>query len=41
MMEVAPTQGDLIPVLKAQAERAKEKKLRPVAYFYADWVPPL
>ena len=37
---MAPTQGDLIPVLTAQAERAREKKLRPVAYFYADWCPP-
>jgi thiol-disulfide isomerase/thioredoxin len=38
--EVAPTQGDLVPVLVTQAQRARDKNLRPVAYFYADWCPP-
>lgn len=40
LTELAPTQGDLIPLLRAQVERARAKQLRPVIEFYADWCPP-
>jgi thioredoxin-like negative regulator of GroEL len=40
MTELAPTQGDLLTQLKTHVERAKAKKLQPVAEFYADWCPP-
>ncbi len=29
-----------MPLLRAQAERARAKKLQPVVEFYADWCPP-
>lgn len=38
--ELAPTQGELTPLLVTQFERAKTKQLRPVVEFYADWCPP-
>lgn len=38
--EIAPTQGELIAQLKVHVERAKAKRLIPVAEFYADWCPP-
>jgi thiol:disulfide interchange protein len=40
MTEIAPTQGDLVTQLKTHVERAKAKRLVPVAEFYADWCPP-
>ena len=40
LMELAPTQGDLTPLLRAQVERARVKSLRPLVEFYADWCPP-
>jgi thiol-disulfide isomerase/thioredoxin len=40
LTELAPTQGDLTPLLRTAAERAREKGLRPVIEFYADWCPP-
>jgi thiol-disulfide isomerase/thioredoxin len=40
LTELAPTQGDLTPLLLAQVDRARTKQLRPVIEFYADWCPP-
>jgi thiol-disulfide isomerase/thioredoxin len=40
MVELAPTQGDLAPLLRDISARAKEKGLRPVVEFYADWCAP-
>src|SRR6185503_12432154 len=40
LVELAPTQGDLLPLLREHAARAREKKLRPFAEFYADWCAP-
>ena len=40
MTELAPTQGDLTPLLRAQFERARGKQLVPLVEFYADWCPP-
>lgn len=39
-IELAPTQGDLKPLLHDEAARAKAKGLTPLLYFYADWCPP-
>jgi thioredoxin-like negative regulator of GroEL len=39
-MELAPTQGDLLPLIRAQVERARGKQLTPVVEFYADWCAP-
>lgn len=39
-MELAPTQGDLLPLLRDEHQRARAKGLVPVVYFYADWCPP-
>jgi thiol-disulfide isomerase/thioredoxin len=38
--ELATTEGDLPPLLKSEAERAKQRGLTTIAYFYADWCPP-
>lgn len=35
--ELAPTQGDLTPLLQVQGEYGRGKQLHPVAYFYAEW----
>ena len=40
VVELAPTQGDLAPLLHDISVRAKEKGLRPVVEFYADWCAP-
>jgi hypothetical protein len=40
LTEVAPTQGDLVPLLRAQVDRARDKQLRPLIEFYADCCPP-
>jgi thiol-disulfide isomerase/thioredoxin len=40
LTELAPTQGQLTPLLVAQAERARGKGLVPLVEFYADWCPP-
>ena len=32
--------GDLLPLLRDHAARAREKKLRPFVEFYADWCKP-
>jgi thiol-disulfide isomerase/thioredoxin len=40
LTELAPTQGDLTLLLRAQVERARDKHLQPVIEFYADWCPP-
>ncbi len=40
LTELAPTQGDLTPLLVTQFERAQKKNLRPVIEFYADWCEP-
>ncbi len=40
LTELAPTQGDLTPLLRAQVERARDRQLRPLIEFYADWCPP-
>jgi thiol-disulfide isomerase/thioredoxin len=40
MVELSPTQGDLAPLLKDVSARAKEKGLRPLVEFYADWCAP-
>lgn len=40
MRELAPTQGELLALLKEEAARAKEKSLVPIVEFYAPWCPP-
>lgn len=40
MVELAPTQGDLTPLLRDEAKRAKDKGLVPIVEFYADWCAP-
>lgn len=40
MVELAPTQGDLLPLLRAEAGRAKKRGLAPFVEFYADWCAP-
>jgi hypothetical protein len=40
LLEIAPSQGDLVPLLKIHYERAQQKGLKPYAEFYADWCPP-
>jgi len=40
LTELSPAQGDLAPLLRAQAERARDKHLLPVIEFYADWCAP-
>jgi thioredoxin-like negative regulator of GroEL len=40
MTELAPTQGELTPLLVAQVERARSKGLVALIEFYADWCPP-
>ncbi|MFT3773740.1 MAG: thioredoxin family protein [Minicystis sp.] len=40
IIELAPTQGDLTPLLRDEAKRAKEKGLIAVVEFYADWCAP-
>ncbi|HEY4117221.1 MAG TPA: hypothetical protein VGM56_05175 [Byssovorax sp.] len=39
-IELAPSQGDLPPLLELHAARAKAKGLTPYVEFYADWCPP-
>jgi thiol:disulfide interchange protein len=39
-MELAPTQGELLPLLKDNAARAQKRQLRPLVEFYADWCAP-
>ncbi len=40
LTELAPTQGDLLPLLADQFARAQKRQLRPVVEFYADWCGP-
>ena len=40
MTELAPTQGDLTPLLAMESKRAKAKGFVAVIEFYADWCPP-
>ena len=40
LLDLAPTQGDLLPLLRLHAGRARAQSLRPVAEFYADWCEP-
>lgn len=40
IVEIAPTMGDLLPLLRDHAARAREKKLKPYVEFYADWCKP-
>jgi thiol-disulfide isomerase/thioredoxin len=40
LTELAPTQGDLTPLLVAQSARARAKGLITLVEFYADWCPP-
>lgn len=40
MIELAPTQGDLTPLLRDEAKRARDKGLIAVIEFYADWCAP-
>jgi hypothetical protein len=40
MRELSPTQGELVPLLKDEAARAKQKGLVPVVEFYANWCKP-
>src|SRR5262249_51512852 len=40
LTELAPTQGNLTPLLVAQVERGRAKQLRTVVELYADWCPP-
>jgi len=40
LVELAPTMGDLLPLLREHAARAREKKLKPFVEFYADWCRP-
>jgi thiol-disulfide isomerase/thioredoxin len=40
LVELAPTQGDLGPLLRDEARRAKDKGLVPLVEFYADWCAP-
>jgi thiol-disulfide isomerase/thioredoxin len=40
MTELAPTQGELTPLLRDQFARAQKRSLRPVVEFYADWCGP-
>jgi thiol-disulfide isomerase/thioredoxin len=40
LTELAPTQGDLTPLLVEEAKRAKDKGLVAVVYFYAPWCAP-
>lgn len=39
-VELATTQGDLVPLLRDEGQRAKQKGLTPIVYFYADWCAP-
>jgi thiol-disulfide isomerase/thioredoxin len=39
-VELAPTQGDLAPLLREQVSLARDRKLRPFVEFYADWCKP-
>jgi thiol-disulfide isomerase/thioredoxin len=39
-VELAPTQGDLVPLLRAEFGRARGKGLKPFVEFYADWCEP-
>jgi thiol-disulfide isomerase/thioredoxin len=40
VVELAPTQGDLQPLLREHAEKAKARGLKPFVEFYADWCRP-
>ena len=40
LIELAPTQGDLTPLLRDEAKRAKDEGLIAVVEFYADWCAP-
>ncbi|APR83819.1 Hypothetical protein A7982_09168 [Minicystis rosea] len=40
LIELAPTQGDLMPLLREEAKRAKDEGLIAVVEFYADWCAP-
>ncbi|MEP7121416.1 MAG: thioredoxin domain-containing protein [Byssovorax sp.] len=40
LVELAPTQGDLQPLLREHAEKARARGLKPFVEFYADWCRP-
>jgi len=39
-VELAPTQGELGPLLVDEIKRARDRGLVPIVEFYADWCPP-
>jgi thiol-disulfide isomerase/thioredoxin len=39
-IELAPSQGDLLPLLAQHAEQARARGLKPFVEFYADWCGP-
>jgi thiol-disulfide isomerase/thioredoxin len=40
VVELAPTQGDLQPLLREHVEKARARGLKPFVEFYADWCKP-
>jgi thiol-disulfide isomerase/thioredoxin len=40
VIELAPTQGDLLPLLREHAEKARAGGYKPFVEFYADWCKP-
>jgi thiol-disulfide isomerase/thioredoxin len=40
VIELGPTQGDLRPLLREHAAKARARGLRPFVEFYADWCRP-
>jgi thiol-disulfide isomerase/thioredoxin len=40
LIELAPTQGDLTPLVEEHAERARAQGRKPFVEFYADWCGP-
>ena len=40
LVELAPTQGDLQPLLREHVEKARARGLKPFVEFYADWCKP-
>jgi thiol-disulfide isomerase/thioredoxin len=40
LVELGPTQGDLQPLLREHAEKARARGLKPFVEFYADWCRP-